>query len=43
MAYSERSQAYREKLQNGEYDLRWMEVNSEWGVQSDSWQARVDP
>ncbi len=34
MAYSERSQAYREKLQNGEYDLGWMQVNSEWGVRA---------
>ena len=34
MAYSERSQAYREKLQNGEYDLGWMELNSEWGVKA---------
>ena len=27
---SARTQAYREKLRNGEYDLSWMHVNSEW-------------
>jgi hypothetical protein len=31
---SERTQAYREKLRNGEYDLSWMQVNSEWGVKA---------
>src|ERR671923_1220141 len=31
---SERTQAYREKLRNGEYDLGWMQVNSEWGVRA---------
>ncbi len=31
---SERTQAYREKLRNGEYDLSWMHVNSEWGVRA---------
>jgi hypothetical protein len=31
---SERTQAYREKLRNGEYDLSWIQVNSEWGVKA---------
>jgi hypothetical protein len=31
---SARTQAYREKLRNGEYDLSWMHVNSEWGVKA---------
>lgn len=31
---SERTQAYREKLRNGEYDLGWMQVDSEWGVKA---------
>jgi hypothetical protein len=31
---SERTQAYREKLRNGEYDLGWMQVDSEWGVRA---------
>ena len=31
---SERTQAYREKLRNGEYDLSWMNVDSEWGVRA---------
>jgi hypothetical protein len=31
---SARTEAYREKLRNGEYDLSWMEVNSEWGVKA---------
>jgi hypothetical protein len=31
---SARTQAYREKLRNGEYDLSWMEVKSEWGVRA---------
>ena len=28
---SARTQAYREKLRNGEYDLSWMHVNSNGG------------
>ena len=31
---SARTQAYGEKLRNGEYDLQWMNVNSEWGVKA---------
>lgn len=31
---SARTQAYREKLRNGEYDLSWMAVHSEWGVKA---------
>jgi hypothetical protein len=31
---SDRTQAYREKLRNGEYDLSWRHVNSEWGVKA---------
>jgi hypothetical protein len=31
---SARTQAYRERLRNGEYDLSWMHVNSEWGVKA---------
>jgi hypothetical protein len=31
---SARTQAYREKLRNGEYDLSWMHANSEWGVRA---------
>lgn len=31
---SERTAAYREMLRNGEYDLSWMEVDSEWGVKA---------
>lgn len=31
---SARTQAYREKLRNGEYDLQWMNTNSEWGVKA---------
>ncbi len=34
MAYSTRTQAYREKLRHGEYDLGWMTVDSEWGVKA---------
>jgi hypothetical protein len=31
---SEKTQAYREKLRNGEYDLSWMNVDSEWGIRA---------
>ncbi len=31
---STRTEAYREMLRNGEYDLSWMEVDSEWGVRA---------
>ncbi|MGQ4808561.1 hypothetical protein NKDENANG_01946 [Candidatus Entotheonellaceae bacterium PAL068K] len=31
---SARTQAYREKLRNGEYDLSWMTVDSEWGIKA---------
>lgn len=34
MANNERTQAYRDKLRNGEYDLGWMHVTSEWGVRA---------
>jgi hypothetical protein len=34
MADYERTQAYREKLRNGEYDLGWMQAKSEWGLES---------
>ncbi len=34
MADPARTQAYREKLRNGEYDLGWMQPNSEWGVKA---------
>ena len=42
MADYERTQAYREKLRNGEFDLGWMQAKSEWGVQATSEQARSD-
>ena len=34
MADYERTQAYREKLRNGEFDLGWMQTQSEWGVKA---------
>jgi hypothetical protein len=34
MADLTRTQEYREKLRNGEYDLGWMHPNSEWGVKA---------
>ena len=34
MADYERTQAYREKLRNGEFDLGWMQAKSEWGVKA---------
>ena len=34
MADYERTEAYREKLRNGEYDLGWMQARSEWGVKA---------
>ena len=34
MANYERTEAYREKLRNGEFDLGWMQANAEWGVQA---------
>ena len=34
MADYERTQAYREKLRNGEFDLGWMQAESEWGVKA---------
>jgi hypothetical protein len=43
MANYERTQAYREKLRNGEFDLGWMQTESEWGVQVNAEQAWSDP
>ena len=34
MADYERTQAYREKLRNGEFDLEWMQARSEWGMRA---------
>jgi len=34
MADYERTQAYREKLRNGEFDLGWMQAKAEWGVKA---------
>jgi hypothetical protein len=31
---STRTEAYRERLRNGEYDLSWMNVDSEWDVRA---------
>jgi len=31
---SARTEAYHEKLRKGEYDLSWMQINSEWGVRA---------
>ena len=34
MAHYECTQAYRERLRNGEFDLEWMQAGSEWGIRA---------